>query len=444
MVAGVGRIEGEKEKEKVILEASVITTEDEDNKNGDTGTSEEISDAELSKIVAEMPLDDPLNAFYDPYEPYRLLTFAYWRPITYPDEHKNPPLPTGFIPCNVPPKSFPADFFLHDDEAKELVQNEHAASFCPFLRRWRRKHPLKAYPVGPDFLQNHPAFKFIPGRGYEVDVELENIKRRSRSIEQGILNKAAKERKRKGNRAQQKSESDRGQTLESDGRQKMDSEDSQPPTSTNTNISTNRNKKRRDPYFDLKILLKIIDHVKKIRSDCQNDFSFTEPLPSKSVSFRARANCLHEVIIRMEEKEDMHSHVDRSGNFPEIANKYEYFRQILLKMNNGKGLKKGEKCPFGFGTFKNSEETHLSAASLKVYRGAIPDWAKLKPGEEIFSLSNDSEKEKDDEKEKYSNHNNNINNNNNNNHNHKNQYLFSYKQVPFPSIQDTLKKYVGL
>ena len=64
---------------------------------------QEITESELIKIATENHIQDPLNSFYDPFEPYRIISYAYWRPITNPALHKNPQIPPNFIPPNAPP-----------------------------------------------------------------------------------------------------------------------------------------------------------------------------------------------------------------------------------------------------------------------------------------------------------------------------------------------------
>lgn len=388
--------------------------EGEDKRNADKDS--ELSDAELSKIVAEIPLDDPLNAFYDPYEPYRLSSFAYWHPITYPELHQNGPVPTGFIPPNAPPKSLPSDFFLHDDEARKLVLSEHAAAFCPYLRRWREKHPLKPYPVGPDFLQRHSPIKFVPGKGYEIDAELDQIMRLSQTIEEGVINRHVAKMSHKP-AAEVDNVNKAGADANVTGPEAAEPEQQ----FIEEEEEVEGHKKRanvKNPFFELELLLKMIEEVKKVRPDCRKHTSFIDPIPTRNVYYTGLPSCLHEAIFRMEEMEDIIVPADEDNHSPEIANKPEYFRQVLLRLNTGKGFQKG-KCPFGFGGSKKNEQMPPLQVP-NVYQGTIPEWAQLQPGEEIFSSGEDSEMEAAE------------------------KYLFSYKQVPFPSIQDTLKKYVSL
>jgi hypothetical protein len=405
------------------------------NESGVDGELErELTDAELRKIVAEQPLDDPLNAFYDPYEPYRLSTFAYWHPITFPKEHSNPPLPVGFLPPNAPPKSFPSDFFFRDDDAQRIVLGEHAASFCPFLRRWREKNPLKPYPIEADFLRRHVPIKFTPGKGYEIDHELKKINDLTRKAEEEIMKEAELENQS----AQEKvnNDDDEGEKLNNPKQEPLSQEQKQPKTEepqkqpqansmkeeVNGNSSPNAKikkgkRKSRKVVWELNILMDVIRRVMNARPDCRNYAKFLErPLPTVHY-LSTPPDCLQEVVFYMDELEDVHNPVKIEDNLPEIINKVEFYRHILVKLYEfkiGKKKKKG-KCPFGFKSKKEAVND-----SVKIYKGSIPKWAESKPGEEIYTSDADSKWENVD------------------------KYRFAYKQVPFPSIQDTLKKYVSI
>ena len=377
----------------------------------------ELSDVELRKIVAEQPLDDPLNAFYDPYEPYRLSTFAYWHPITFPKEHANPPLPVGFLPPNAPPKSFPSDFFFHDDEARRIVLGEHSAAFCPYLRKWREKHPLKPYPVEADFIRRHPPIKFTPGKGYDIDQELKRINDLTRKAEEEIMKEAEMGKQS----AQIKTKSDdEGEKLKKPKQQ-------EPLSHAHVEIKEETNKQKSSPkeggkknkkkvIWELNVLMEVIQRVKNTRPDCKNYSKFLET-PLSSVHYLSTPpDCLQEVIFYMDELEDVNDPIDLEENLPEIVNKVEFYRHVLVKLYDFKKGKKKGKCPFGFKS-KNNERVEYS---VKIYQGSIPKWAELKPGEEIYPSDVDSKWENVE------------------------KYRFAYKQVPFPSIQDTLKKYVSI
>lgn len=395
----------------------------------------ELSDVELRKIVAEQPLDDPLNAFYDPYEPYRLSTFAYWHPITFPKEHANPPLPVGFLPPNAPPKSLPSDFFFHDDEARRIVLGEHAAAFCPYLRKWREKHPLKPYPVEGDFIRRHPPIKFTPGKGYDIDHELKKINDLTRKAEEEIMKEAGMGKQSAETKA--KSEDD-GKNLKnpasheqkfakSGGEQQQkthpeikkeetsSSKEGEKSKSKNNNSNRNNNNKKK-VIWELKVLMEVIQRVKNTRPDCKNYKNFLET-PLYSVHYLSTPpDCLQEVIFFMDELEDINDPIYLEENVPEIINKVEFYRHVLVKLYEFRAGKKKGKCPFGF---KSKNEATVEY-SVKIYKGSIPRWAELKPGEEIYSSDVDSKWENVE------------------------KYRFAYKQVPFPSIQDTLKKYVSI
>lgn len=431
-------------------QSSIIDPMDEDKDSEKEG---DFNDAELGRIVVEIPLDDPMNAFYDPQEPYRLSNYAYWRPITYPEVHENPPLPTGFIPPNAPPRSLPSDFF-NDDEARKLVLSEHGASFCPYLRRWREKHPLKPYQLGPDFMQRHPPIKFISGKGYEIDFELDHIKKLSQTIEEEVLDDYA-------TKLYYGEISPNPLPIPSEKNAlNVPNVPNMPPTDAATNtvpgsgpdlssagqtalneippeISEERKPMRKNPYGELGFLLKIVGEVQNVRMDCRNMTDFTKPIVAENVYYSYPPSCLLEVVLRMEEIEDIHDASDDERDSPEIADKPEYFRQILLRVGDEKDFDL-KKCPFGFGNSKSKKkkkESEKSAISKpqnphkqikssnfpKIYKGKIPEWAKLNPGERIFST------EEEDSDGAYA-----------------EKYLFPYTPVPLPSIQKTLKKYVGL
>lgn len=399
---------------------------------GDGELERELTDAELRKIVAEQPLDDPLNAFYDPYEPYRLSTFAYWHPITFPKEHANPPLPVGFLPPNAPPKSFPSDFFFHDDDARRIVLGEHAAAFCPHLRRWREKHPLKPYPVEADFLKLHPPIKFTPGKGYEIDHELKKLNDLTRKAEEEIMKEAvmgkqSTEMKAKSDDGSKNNKKSKQEPLPQEQRPpKTEEVQNQPEIKEDANEKTSGPKKKEEikggkkqkkKIWELKVLMDVIRKVMIARPDCRTYGKFLEtPLPSVHY-LSTPPDCLQEVVFYMDELEDIHNPVKIEDNIPEIVNKVELYRHVLVKLYEYKtGKQKGKgRCPFGFKSKNEVEEN-----PVKIYKGTIPKWAALKPGEEIYTSDDDSKSERVE------------------------KYRFAYKQVPFPSIQDTLKKYVSI
>ena len=420
---------GTKEEDGNQNEKSIKTVAQGDSVDG--GLVRELSDTELRKIVAEQPLDDPLNAFYDPYEPYRLSTFAYWNPITFPKEHANPPLPAGFLPPNAPPKSFPSDFFFHDDEARRIVLGEHAAAFCPYLRRWRDKHPLKPYPVEADFLQRHPPIKFTPGKGYDIDMELARLNFLTRQAQEEILKKAEQEARSAENKEKYYNENDEGKKSKKP-KQSSASQEQQPKAQqqnqkestggkVNKSIPTDKKKggkkMTKKIIWELDVLMDMIERVRNSRSDCKKFDKFLEkPLPTPQY-LSTPPDCLQEVIFFMDELEDIHDPISLEDDIPEINDKVEYYRHILIKLKELKTGKKKGKCPFGFKGGKDA-----NAKSVKVYQGSIPNWAESKPGEKIYSSDDDEDGEWDKIE----------------------KYRFAYKQVPFPSIQDTLKKYVSI
>lgn len=366
----------------------------------------ELTDAELSKIVAEQPFDDPLNAFFDPFEPYRLSTFAYWHPITYPKEHVNPPLPAGFLPLNAPPKNFPTDFFFKDgeavqtDESRRIVLGEHAASFCPYLRRWREKHPLKPYPVESDFLQSHPPIKFVPGKGYEIDTELARLNALTRQAQEQILREAAPVNP--VDEAVISSDSDAEDTSATEAK------------SAQRRKQKEHRKKRKKSIWQLSVLLDVIEKVKKARPDCKKNSKFLDAQSETDYHFSSRPSCLEEVIFYMDELEDIHDPVDLDDGVPEIVNKIDYYRQILIDLDAlNTNKREPRKCPFGF------KKKPDDVKACKIYQGTVPKWAELQAGETVYSS--------DDEAKMIV-----------------SSYRFQYKQVPFPSIQDTLKKYVSI
>ena len=409
----------------------------EGNEGDNKGFPRELSETELHKIVAEQPLDDPMNAFYDPYEPYRMSAFAYWRPITFPKEHANPPIPVGFLPLNAPPKSFPPDFFFHDDEARRIVLNEHAASFCPYLRKWREMHPMKPYPIGSNFLQNHPPIKFVPGTGYEIDLELAGLHFFSRKAEDEILKKAAREAEeivsRPQSQTQSQSQSQSQAQTQTQAHSQSQSQTQQTiqgsvaehdgPFEESSSEEENRESYRKRGKWLVNVLLQSIDFVQESRLDCRKFSSFLEIPPPPKFHLGAPLTCLEEVIFMMDELEDIYDPVESEDNIPEILNKPDHYRKILSAIAAGKMSTKKGKCPFGFKNPNKQKKSPPKKAQLsktEIHKGTVPKWAKLKPGEEIFSSSEEAEDELIE------------------------KYRFSYTQVPFPSIQDTLKKYVSI
>lgn len=372
----------------------------------------ELTDSELSKIVAEQPFDDPLNGFYDPFEPFRLSTFAYWHPITFPKEHVNPPLPAGFLPLNSPPKNFPSDFFFHDDdeaiqndEFRRLLLEEHAASFCPYLRRWREKHPLKPYPVESDFLESHPPIKFITGKGYEIDMELIQLNILSQKAQEQIVREAVE-----------------NNTEEAKNASPHESKEA-------SRVKDKKKKRKRKSIWKLDVMLRVIEKVKRNRKDCRKNYKFLDPPKQMNFKFNSLPTCMEEVIFYMDDMEDLQKPSINDRKIPDLVDKVEYYRNMLIDLNVLKVEKrrnysldrdnddpeknKNKKCPFGF--------KRTNSKVNQAHQGTIPKWAELSENETIYSSS-------DDEME----------------NNYPTKYLFPYKQVPFPSIQDTLKKYVSI
>ena len=405
---------------------------------------QEITESELIKIATENHIQDPLNSFYDPFEPYRIITYAYWKPITNPALHKNPQIPPNFLPPNAPPKSLPTDFFFQDSSARQLVLEEHAAAFCPFLRRWRDSNPLKPYPIDQEFINNHPPIKFTPGKGYEIDTELDWLNFLSRRATDEFARKftldtfAARAAAAAAEKAVQPVSSSVSQTTSAPVTVVQAGKQDKKKTGTGKNEKPKKKKKIKS-LPELDIFLSKIEEVKKNRSDCRKHQNFISVPPPMDMRINSPPNCLQEVVFLLEEHEDRTNPVGRESKSPEIVDKVEHYRQILIRldaMGASKGLsfgprspRAGRKCPFGFKSHLKSnkpkikEKTKIQIAktkSLKTFKGNVPQFALLKEGEEIFPSESDPEFE-------------NVT-----------KYVFPYKLVPFPSIQDTLKKYVSI
>ena len=422
--------------------------ENEDAEVEDDEACKEITESELLRIAAEDHIQDPLNSFYDPFEPYRIISYAYWRPITNPALHKNPQIPPNFIPPNAPPQSLPSDFFFQDSVARKLVLEEHAAAFCPFLRRWRESNPLKPYPIEKEFTKNHPPIKFTPGKGYEIDTELDWLNILSRRATDDLARKfilnsvAARTAIAKAAEAQTPAAAPEAVPVK-------DSQNSKKTDIKKDNIKTQPavNKKKSKTRTELDVLLSKIEDVKRRRLDCRKLENFMDIPPPMGMFIYSPPNCLQEVVFLMEEHEDRNNPIGRESKSPEIVDKVEHFRQVLIKLNaisESKGSafdrmlrKHGGKCPFGFKSHKNTknnkskqvpkskekdkETVKLSnAGAIKVYQGTVPKFAELEEGETVFPSDSDTEFE-------------NVT-----------KYVFPYKLVPFPSIQNTLKKYVSI
>lgn len=401
----------------------------------------EITEADLLRIVSETPLQDPLNSFYDPFEPYRIITYAYHKPITNPALHKNPPLPPGFLPQNAPPKSLPTDFFFEDSSFRHIVLEEHAAAFCPFLRRWRDRNPLRTYPIGPNFSEVHPPIKFTPGKGYEVDAELDYLNFRSRQAAHEFTKKITL---KAALAAQSSSQQTENTTIYPVNCSKNDSND---PKSSNSAVKvktvkpeeTKKQKKKSKHLEELDVLLSKINEVITSRPECRNLEAFVS-IPDYDLRVTSPPSCLEEVIFLLEEHEDRANPVSRESNLPDIVDKLEHYRKVLKDLNEIEALnfgtaKRSGKCPFGFSSIsgiklkskskgsnkkRNDQIVKDQISRMKTFTGTVPKFAKLNEGETLFPTDSDSEFE-------------NVT-----------KYVFPYKSVPFPSIQDTLKKYVSI
>lgn len=433
-----------------IVFVSTEELENENNKNeeveeDDDEDEESISESELIKIATENHIHDPLNSFYDPFEPYRIITYAYWKPITNPALHKNPPIPPNFLPPNAPPKSLPTDFFFQDTAARQIVLDEHAAAFCPFLRRWREKYPLKPYPVVSGFSNTHPPIKFVPGKGYEIDTELDWLNLLSRRATDELARKyTIKTAAARAAAMAAAAKAAQTEFISGNGANipafpfPLPVSQSQPPEEPRKkeprkveSSSKPKNKKPSTRSSDLEVLLSKIDEVKRKRPDCRKHENFISIPPPMNMKLSAPPPCLLEVIFLLEEHEDRTDPIGRESKLPEIVDKVEHYRQMLIKldaMGESKGIKfrPGRKCPFGFKSGAKKRKAKAKSDDppvkkvTKFYRGTIPQTAALKPGEEIFSTGNESESE------------------------FPTKYVFPYKLVPFPSIQDTLKRYFSI
>lgn len=402
-----------------INESEEIEEDEETEEEKEIKVDEEITEAELLKIASEDHIQDPLNSFYDPFEPYRIITYAYWNPITNPALHKNPQLPPNFLPPNAPPKSLPADFFFQDTAARQIVLEEHAAAFCPFLRRWRESNPIKPFPVGLRFSDTHPAIKFTPGVGYDIDTELEMLNIVSRQATDEFARKLELDSVARMMEAEAEARAANPEAFVE--------EPSSPVNPQNESRPVGKVKEPKR-IADLDILLSKIEEVKGNRSDCRKLENFIAPPAPLNMNIDYPSSCLQEVIFLLEEHEDRTSPIGRESNIPEIVDKVEHFRQILLKRASSVGASdqsKGKKCPFGFKSPKKPvpepKPLFVPVKTKKTfYKGTVPKFAQLNEGEELFPSQSESEFE-------------NVT-----------KYLFSYKLVPFPSIQNTLKKYVSI
>lgn len=401
----------------------------------------ELSDIELRKIVAEKPLDDPLNAFYDPFEPYRLSTFAYWHPITFPKDHANPPIPAGFLPPTAPPKSFPDDFFFHDEEFRRIVLGEHAAAFCPFMRKWREKHPLKAYPgYSSDFIERHPPIKFTHLKGYEIDWELERLNVLTRQAQNKILQEAEAQDSNKIKETD-KNVSSKLENKINLKKSFVENSNSKKQKTKPVYGKVKKQKKTR-AQWEFEILLEAIETVRKgeTRPDCKSFSKFTSPsesAPNSNFNFiHTPPTCLQEAIFHMEELEDLYDPIELEDNIPEPVNKdkVEHYRQILVQYDSAINSKSsGGKCPFSASqksADNNNNKEHENETTNKVYQGTVPKWAQLVTGENLFSSEHEEDAQESETRAKQP--------------KRPEKYRFAYKSVPFPSIQKTLKKYVSL
>lgn len=370
----------------------------------------ELSDAELRKIVAERPEDDPLNAFYDPFEPYRLSTYAYWHPITDPQKHTNPLLPSGFLPPFAPPKSLPNDFFHdNDEEARKLVLEEHAAAFCPFLRRWREEHPLKPYPIGPDFMKRHPPIKFVSGTGYKLDTELARLNslfeelRAKRLKEMQTTRMSTKKDQVKSKDIDNDSESEKFSSL---------SDSSEASCSTDTDDALQEKALKR-----IKTAMAQVKRAHKSRGSkqCSKDSDFVSS-SAISVDRLDSISCLEEAIFTADLEEDLIAPVERDESVAELNDKFEFFRELLLKHFGAEG--KGKSQTRHLSRAENDSKRIKEARKEISYRGSVPDWARPEAGEELYS----SDEEVDLPE----------------------TYCFPYSPVPLPSIQSTLQKFVNI
>lgn len=370
----------------------------------------DLTDSDLRRIVSEQAIDDPLNGFYDPFEAYRLSTYAYFNPITFPLEHDNPPIPVGFLPPNAPPKSLPSDFFFFNDDSHRIVLGEHAASFCPYIRRWREKHPLRPYPVEENFLDRHPPIKFDPSVGYTIDIEQCPLNSIFRKAEEELFEKYAYEMEQ--------------EILES-GIVDFEDTDSQVPAKSDKASDL---KALRSPFFKWKKFMEIVRGLMKKRSDCSTLKKFTEPVVYFGMYGSSPLTCMQEAIILLDKWEDDNLEITIEEEIPEFVDKAEKYRQILL-LKSRKAKKEG-KCPFNYFNSshdskdkdhhnsktktKKGDTSYLPSRPTRLFKNSLPKWLELGPGERLFSSEEEPEPD---------------------------TYRFLYKQVSFPSIQKTLRKF---
>ncbi len=379
-------------------------------KNQPLPLNRELSEAELRKIVAERPEDDPLNAFYDPFEPYRLSTYAYWHPITEAHRHANPLLPSGFLPAFAPPTGFPSDFFHDDEGARKLVLEEHAASFCPFLRRWREGHPLRPYPLSPDFILKHPPIKFVPGTGYQVDTELNHLTLLYRSIRRAKSDKGDREKDKEDKGDREKDKEDKG---DSDSTSDSDSNDSSDCSTDSASASDYSNVSSISFAFELKRAIEGVKrrHKKSGSHRCLRDENFVQQKTAKMGGLLGESiSCLEEAIFMVELEEDLISPVEREEN-PELIDKFTFYLNLL-------GCNSSNSRQSKTATSKHSNSSVPAKVKEVSYRGRVPEWAKPVSGEELYS---DTEQVLLPE-----------------------TYHFPYSSVPLPSIQNTLQKFVNI
>jgi len=136
---------------------------------------------------------------------------------------------------------------------------------------------------------------------------------------------------------------------------------------------------------------------------------------------------MQEAIILLDKWEDEHLNITVEEEIPEFVDKAEKYRQVLL-VKTQKAQKEG-KCPFKFfnsGDKKKKAKTssktkktskQSSSKPTALFKSSVPKWAELSPDEQFLS----SEDEIISTRVRI--------------------YRFLYKQVSFPSIQKTLKKF---
>lgn len=320
---------------------------------GEGNARSDLSDNELTQLVEETPESDPLNSFYDPHESYRLNTYAYWKPITIPSEHANPALPPGFLPLNAPPHSLPDDFY-HEEESRFLAMTEHAASMCPYIRRWRELNPLRPYPVGPDFATRHAPIKFVPGRGYEIDKELAEL---NAALRDSFKQNGAEEAK---------------------------------PTGTTELRAGTGTRSLKLLKWQVQVLIKAVMLVQKRRPrECSKLSDFVGPAaakPAASSALMTDKTCFQEAIYELEMVEDVKIPVGLFNDHPEPADKVLFYGPLLTKLLQLR-LSEGRPHPLP----RKPKDAEKARPRQRRASSEIPAWAQLEAGERLMYLSGDEQ-----------------------------------------------------